>query len=120
MSFIIEDNNVLGKYNEIWNKIKKTLNIKFHSTPVYDKKNIKVEVKEFNYVVNANFLDDEVLKEGVHYTCITCTSIDSAMKMEKKNYPKVHLEECKYNVEKQKLPEFIDIKLESDSSSVSE
>ena len=41
MSFIIEDNNVLGKYNEIWNKIKKTLNIKFHSTPVYDKKKHK-------------------------------------------------------------------------------
>ena len=52
------------------------------------KKNIKVEVKEFNCVVNTNFPDDEVLKEGVHYTCIACTSIDSAMKMEKKELSK--------------------------------
>ena len=38
MSFIIKDGDVLGKYNEIWNKIKMTLNIKFHSMPVHDKK----------------------------------------------------------------------------------
>ena len=28
---LIKDNGVLIKYNEIWNKIKKKLNIKFHS-----------------------------------------------------------------------------------------
>ena len=38
MSFIIEGDSVLTKYNEIWNKIKKTLNIKFHSMSVYDEK----------------------------------------------------------------------------------
>ena len=36
MSFIIKDDSVLDKYNEIWNKIKMTLNIKFRSMPVYD------------------------------------------------------------------------------------
>ena len=30
MSFKIEDDNILVKYNKKWNKIKKTLNIKFH------------------------------------------------------------------------------------------
>ena len=38
MSFIIKDDSVLDKYNEIWDKIKETLNIKFHSMPVYDEK----------------------------------------------------------------------------------
>ena len=38
MSFMIKNDDVLDKYNEIWNKIKNTLNIKFHSIPVYDKK----------------------------------------------------------------------------------
>ena len=47
MSFMIEDDSILTKYNEIWNKIKKTLNIKFHSMPVYDEKYIKTKV-EFN------------------------------------------------------------------------
>ena len=38
MSFEMEDNDIFFKYNEIWNKIKKTLNIKFSSQPIYDKK----------------------------------------------------------------------------------
>ena len=36
--FKIEDENVFLKYNEIWNKITNTLNIKFHSQPIYEKK----------------------------------------------------------------------------------
>ena len=55
MSFMIEDDSVLIKYNEIWNKIKQIKGIKFHSNPVYDKKYIKAKVKEFNGVVNTNF-----------------------------------------------------------------
>ena len=53
---MIEDDRVLVKYNEIWNKIKKTLNIKFHSMPVYDEKYIKAKVNEFNGVVNIKLL----------------------------------------------------------------
>ena len=48
ISFMIEDDTVFVKYNEIWNQIKKTLNIKFHSMPVYNEKYIKSKVKEFN------------------------------------------------------------------------
>ena len=54
MSFIIKHDDVLDKYNEILNKIKKTLNIKFHSMPVYDEKDIKAKVKEFNGVIKTN------------------------------------------------------------------
>ena len=70
MSFMIEDDSVLVKYNEIWNKIKKTLNIKFHSIPVYDEKYIKAKLTEFNGVVNIKFWGDIVPKEGVHHTCV--------------------------------------------------
>ena len=38
MSFMIKGDSVLSKYNEIWNKVKKTLNIKFNSVPVYNEK----------------------------------------------------------------------------------
>ena len=43
MSFIIKDDSILVKYNEIWNKIKKTISTKFHSMPVYDEKYIKAK-----------------------------------------------------------------------------
>ena len=45
MSFVIKDDDVLDKYNEIWDKIKNTLNIKFHSMLVYNEKYIKAKVK---------------------------------------------------------------------------
>ena len=63
MSFIIKDDYVLDKYNEIRDKIKETLSIKFHSAPVYDEKYIKAKVREFNGVIKTNFLSDEVPKE---------------------------------------------------------
>ena len=40
MSFFIKDDDVLYKYNDIWDKIKEKLNINFHSEPIYDKKYI--------------------------------------------------------------------------------
>ena len=45
MSFKIEDEDVYLKYNEIWNKIKSILNIKFDSEPIYDDKYIKTKVE---------------------------------------------------------------------------
>ena len=39
MSLMNKNDSVLVKYNAIWNKIKKKLNIEFHSMPVYDQKN---------------------------------------------------------------------------------
>ena len=45
MSLMIEDDSVLVKYNEIWSNVKKTLNIKFHSMPVYNEKYIKAKIK---------------------------------------------------------------------------
>ena len=114
-SFIIKDDDVLNKYNEIWNKIKNTLSIKFHSMPVYEEKYIKARVREFNGVIKTNSLGDKVPKENVHYTCITCITIDSVMKMEKKNYPQVYLEESKYKIKKIKMTKFIDTELESES-----
>ena len=84
MSFVIKVDDVFDKYNEIWSKIKKTLNIKFHSTPSYHEKYINAKVREFNGVIKTNFLGDEIPKESMHYTCIACITIDSVMRMEKK------------------------------------
>ena len=80
ISFLIKDDMCLDKYNKIWDKIKETLKIKFHSMRVYDEKYIKAKVREVNGVIKTNFLVDEIPKEGVHYACIACITIDSVMK----------------------------------------
>ena len=53
----------------------------------------------------------------MHYNCIACITIDSVMKIEKKNYPQVYLEECKYKAKKIQKPRFIKTELESNSES---
>ena len=70
-----------------WIKVKESVSIKFNSMPVYDEKYIKAKVREFSGVIKTNFLVDKIPKESMYYTCIACITIDSAMKMEKKNYP---------------------------------
>ena len=57
-----EDDRVLYKYNEIWYKIKKTLNINLHSMPVYEEKYIKAKVRKFNGLIKTNFSGDEIGK----------------------------------------------------------
>ena len=96
------------------------LNIKFHSMPVYDETYIKAKVREFNDVIKTNFLGDEVRKENIHYTCIACITIDSVMRMEKKNYPQVYLEVCKYKIKKTKMAKFINTELKSELESDTE
>ena len=120
MSFVIKDDDVLDKYNEIWDKIKETLSIKFHSMPVYDEKYIEAKVREFSGVIKTNFLGDEVPKENEHYTCIACITIDLLMWMEKKNYPQIYLEECKYRVKKTNMIKLIQAELELESESDTE
>ena len=117
---MVKDDNVLDKYNKIWNKIKEKLSIKFHSMPVYDETYIKAKVREFDGKIKTNFLGNEVPKENMHYTCIACITIDSVMRMDKKNFPQVYLEEYKYRVKEIQMSRFINAELESDSESDSE
>ena len=71
-------------------------------------------------VIKTNLLGNEVPKENMHYTCITCVTIDSVLRIDKKNYPQVYLEECKYEVKKIQMSRFISTEIESDSDSESD
>ena len=117
ISFVVKNDDVLDRYNKILDNIKDTLTIKFHNVPVYDEKYIKTKVREFNNVIKTSFLSDEMPKENEHYTCIGCVTIDSVMRIEKKNCPQVYLEECKYRMKKTKITKFIEAELESESES---
>ena len=100
MSFLIKDDEVWEKYEQIWCVIKTKLGIKFRSEPFYDKKCLKTKLREYNGAIKTNFLGNDVPKENMHYTYIDCIAIDSVMRMETKNYPQVYLEECKYKIKK--------------------
>ena len=84
MSFKIDDDSVYIKYNQIWNKIKELLGVKFDSEPIYDDSYIKTKVKTFSDVIKTLFSRDEIPKEKIEYACIACISVDSVLKVDKK------------------------------------
>ena len=55
----------------------------------------------------------------MHCTCIACVTIDSVMKMDKRNYPQIYLEECNIKIKKIQMSKFINAELESNSDSES-
>ena len=66
------------------------------------------------------FLVIKCQKKTYTNTCIAYITIDSVMKIRKKNYPKVYLEEYKYKIEKIKMSKFMEAELKSESESVLE
>ena len=43
MSFLIRDDELLGKYNKIWEKVKNSIKKEFDSEPVYKEKYLKAK-----------------------------------------------------------------------------
>ena len=44
MYFLIKDDELLEKHNQIWEKVKNTIKEKFDSKPVYNEKNLKTKI----------------------------------------------------------------------------
>ena len=56
-------------------------------------------------------------KEKSQCKCLSIIILDSVIKANKKYYPQIFLEECKYVQEKIKIENYIDDDLKSDSES---
>ena len=82
--FLIKDDEVWRKYDEIWDVIKNKLGIKFHSKPVHEQKYLKAKIREFDVLIKTNFLGYDTPKENMHYACIASITVDSVMRMDKK------------------------------------
>ena len=70
MSFLIKDDEMWEKYENIWDLIKNKLGIKFHSERVYEQKFLKAKVRECEGVIKTNFLSKDTSRENMHYACI--------------------------------------------------
>ena len=55
MSFLVKDDEVWEKREDIWHLIENKLGIKFHISPGYDEKYIKAKVREFEGKIKTNF-----------------------------------------------------------------
>ena len=109
MSFVMGDEKVYEKYNEIWEVVRKLLTLKFTVSPVRDDKYIIAKLKIFNGTNRTTFTDNVIPIERNHYTCIAAIDIDSVLKIDNKRaYPQAYLEQCKCKLKKRKHVNFID------------
>ena len=83
MYFLIEDDNLLEKYNTIWDKVSPDIKKESDSEPVYDKNYLKIKIKSHGDKVT-DFYDKKIHKLDSNHTQITMC------------YPQVFLKECKY------------------------
>ena len=90
--------------------------IKLSSDIIYNDQYIKTKVKTFK-MVNKLFDNDEIPEEKTEYECIPCISVDSLLKTEKKWFPQVYLEQCKYKAKERKIKSLIDYDLDYDYES---
>ena len=98
ISFLIKDNDLLEKYDEIWKKVSNTIKRESDSYLVYIKKYLRIKIKSYKRKINTNFYSNKILKEGSQYICLSIILIDSIFKTCKNYYLQVLLEECKYDI----------------------
>ena len=59
MSLLVHDDEVLKKYNKIWDKISNLLK-RVNSETVYNDKYIKTKIKIYNYRINTNYQGNKI------------------------------------------------------------
>ena len=98
------------------------MNIEFDSKPVYgdNDKYIKTKIKLYGDKINTNFQGKKIPKENASYKCLSSIMLDSVIRANKKYYPQILLEECKYEITKNKMENLIDDDLDLSSSEESD
>ena len=109
MTFVTDNEEVYDKYTEIWEVIRKLLQVKFAVNPVRDDKYLVAKLKIFNRINRTTFNNNNIPIEKNHYICIPAIDIDSVLKTDNKRpYPQAYLEQCKYKLKKRKIVNYID------------
>ena len=77
MSFLIKNEELPEKYNEIWDKVRNKIKKEFNSEPAYNEKYLKTKIKLYEEKINTNFYGDKIPKEGSQCICFSGILIDS-------------------------------------------
>ena len=77
---------------------------------------MKTKAKTFSSMMNTLFTENEIPEEKNHYICIAAICIDSVLRVDKKNYPQVYLQQCKYKIKRRKPVDFINAEIDLSSS----
>ena len=99
MNFLNENDDLLEKYNTIWDRVNVDIKKEFDSKPVYNKNFSKTKIKSHSNEVT-DFYDKEIPKVDSNHTCLAVISLDSALNKDGNYYPQAFLKEYKYTEKK--------------------
>ena len=123
MSFFTDNNEFLGRYTKIWEKISDLMDKKFDSETVYNNKYVNTKIRSYNNDIITNFHDNDnknnkLPEKNKAYRCMSLISLDSIIKINKKYYPQTLLQECVYKLINRKVDNIVtNINLDSSSES---
>ena len=69
ISFLIKDDKLLEKYNEIIEKVSKNIKKEFDTKPVYEEKYLKIEIKPYKEKISIKYHNNQILKEDSQCIC---------------------------------------------------
>ena len=118
MSFKVIDNKLLKRFQNFWERVSSLMNIEFDSQHVNgdNDKHINTKIKSYGDKINTNFQGKKLPKEDASYKCLSLIMLDSVVRVSKKYYPQIVLEECKYTIQENKMENLINDGLDPSSS----
>ena len=80
MYSLIEEDDILEKYNTIWDKVSADIKNEFDSEPVYNKNYLKTKIKYHDNEI-IEFYDKKIPKLDSNHTCLAIIiTLDSSLK----------------------------------------
>ena len=80
----------------------------------------ETKIKLYGDKINTNFQGKEITKENASYDCLSLIMLDPVVRANKRYYPQTLLEECKYEIKKNKMENLINDNLDPSSSDESD
>ena len=62
MSFLLKDEKLLERYNEIQKKVSNIIKKEFDSKAIYNEKYLKTKINSYNGKINTNFHNNKITK----------------------------------------------------------
>ena len=70
-SFLIKDNELLEKYNELWKKVRNNIKNGFDSEPVYNEKYLKSKVNSYKENINIHSHNNKTPRQCTQCICLS-------------------------------------------------
>ena len=70
MSSLTKDDDLLERYNEIWEKVKNSIKKEIDNEPLRHEKYLKTKTRSYNGKTNTNFHNNKMPNKGSQFICL--------------------------------------------------